>query len=55
MGARHELNKIHILGSFGIAAVTGLITGSWLAFALTSIFLIVLSVYTGEIRPRGRH
>jgi hypothetical protein len=54
MGARRELNRIHITGSVGIAALMGLVTGSWIAFVLMLIFLIALSVYTGDIRPKGR-
>jgi hypothetical protein len=54
MGARHELNRIHILGSVGIAVLTGVITSSWLLFWLMLGFLIVLSLCTGQIRPHSR-
>ena len=55
MGARQDLNRIHALGSFGLAAIAGLITNSWLVFAVVMAILIAISLFTGEIRPRRRN
>jgi hypothetical protein len=57
MGARQELNKIHIVGSFGVAAILGLLTGSVAVFVIAGAALIGAALCTEEIRPRsrGRH
>ena len=54
MGARHELNRLHLLGSLGLAGFLGLLAGSWSVFVTSAAVLIGLAVYAGEIRPRGR-
>lgn len=54
MGARHELNKFHILGGIGVAGVFGLATGSWAVFTVTGVVLIGTSLCSGEIRFRNR-
>jgi hypothetical protein len=53
MGARTELNKIHIVGSLGVAGLLGLLTGSFAVFAIASAVMIGSSVYAGEIRGNG--
>lgn len=53
MGARHELNKFHILGGIGVAGVFGLATGSWAVFTVTGVVLIGTSLCSGEIRFRN--
>lgn len=52
MGARDELNKVHLYTAFGVAVVLGLVTGSWVFFALTFAVMVGASLYVGEIRPR---
>jgi hypothetical protein len=52
MGARHELNKVHIVGSLGLAGVLGLVTGSMAVFVIASAALIGAALCTGQIRPR---
>ena len=54
MGARHELNKVHVLGSLGVAAFVGGLAGSWAVFAAVAVVLIVVGVYSGDIRAKGR-
>ena len=53
MGAREKLNKHHLIGSFGVAAIVGSLAGSWAVFAVVAVVLIVGSVYSGEIRGQG--
>ena len=52
MGARQELNKHHVIGSLGVAAIVGGLSGSWIVFAAVAAALIAGSVYNNEIRPR---
>lgn len=52
MGARKKLNAAYFGGSFFIAGVLGLLTGSWTIFALTLAVLLVLNCYDGSIRPK---
>ena len=56
MGAREKLNDHHIVGSLGVAAVIGGLTGSWVVFAVVAAALVATGVCTGEIRskPDGR-
>ncbi len=55
MGARNELNKVHIVGSLGAAGILGLLTGSVAVFLIASAALLGASLFTGEIRPhQGR-
>lgn len=51
MGARQKLNKAFFNGSLLIASVVGIVAESWLAFGLTLLVLLVLSVHSGDIRP----
>ena len=53
MGARNELNKIHVVGAIGLAGILGLATGSVAVFVIASAAMIGASVYTGEIRGKG--
>jgi hypothetical protein len=50
MGARHKLNRAYFHGSLLLAALAGLVAGSWLVFGLALVGLVVVSVATGEIR-----
>ena len=54
MGARHELNKIHVIGSLGLAGLLGLASGSFAVFVIAGAVLIASSVYAGEIRGKGK-
>ena len=54
MGARHELNTIHVFGSLVVAAFIGGLIGSWAVFAAVAALLIAGSVYSGDIRWKGR-
>jgi hypothetical protein len=53
MGARHELNKVHIIGSLGVAGILGLASGSWAVFVIAGAVLIGAAIYAGEIRGKG--
>ena len=55
MGARQDLNRVHALGSFGLAAIAGVIMNSWLVFVVVMAILIAISLFTGQIRPRRRN
>jgi hypothetical protein len=52
MGARRKLNRAHLAGALGLAALTGLASGSWTVFAVAGTVLIVTSLANGEIRFR---
>jgi hypothetical protein len=52
MGARNELNKVHIVGSLGVAGILGLVTGSVAVFVIAGAAMIGAVLCTGEIRPR---
>lgn len=54
MGARHKLNEIFFGGSIVFAALVGLASQSWSAFALVLAVLLVLQVAEGNIRPSRR-
>ena len=51
MGAREKLNRFHIIGSLGVAAIIGGLAGSWLVFGIVATALIAGSIHMGEIRP----
>ena len=51
MGARQKLNRHHIVGALGVAAIIGGLAGSWLVFGAVAAALIAGSIHTGEIRP----
>ena len=53
MGARHELNKVHVLGGLGLAGLLGLGSGFWVVFAVAGAVLIGAAIYSGEIRGKG--
>ena len=50
MPARQELNKFHIVGGLGLAAILGGLAGSWAVFFIAAVVLIGSSLYVGEIR-----
>jgi hypothetical protein len=53
VGARQELNKIHVVGSLSVAGLLGLMTGSFAVFVIASAVMIGASVHSGEIRGGG--
>ncbi len=53
MGARNELNKIHVVGSIGLAGLLGLLTGSTTVFVIAAAVMIGASIHSGEIRGNG--
>ena len=53
MGARQELNKHRVVGGLGLAALLGLVTGSWTVFVVMGAVLIGTAIFAGEIRGRG--
>ena len=54
MGAREKLNRIHVIGSLGLAGLLGLATGSVAVFVIAGAVMIGASVCTGEIRGKGK-
>jgi len=53
--SRDKINSQHLLGSIGIAALLGVVSGSWAIFVLIAAALIGASMATGEIRlPQNR-
>jgi len=54
VGAREKLNKHHVVGAIGVAAIVGGVAGSWLVFGVVAAALIAGSVHAGEIRPDKR-
>ena len=53
MGAREKLNRFHIIGSLGVAAIIGGLAGSWLVFGVVAAALIAGSIQAGEVRPEN--
>ena len=53
MGTRTELNKIHVVGSLGVAGLLGLMSGSFAVFVIAGAVLIGASIQTGGIRGKG--
>jgi len=54
VGARQKLNTHHIAGAVGVAALIGLITGSWLAATVVGALAIGMALHDGDIRFKGR-
>jgi hypothetical protein len=54
MGARQKLNALYLGGGLIAAAVVGVTTRSWVAFAVAWAVLIGLGLSDGEIRTRRR-
>ena len=50
MGARHELNDIHLTSSLAVAGFLGLMTGSWTIFIIAGAALIGAAIHSGDIR-----
>lgn len=55
MGSRQKLNRLHLVGDVGLAAVAGVVIGSWLAFLLALIVLVGLDIHVGAIRPAKKN
>jgi hypothetical protein len=54
MGARNKLNAAHMNGVLIMAGLAGLLTGSWLVFAVGFVILVIFGVHSGGIRPTKR-
>ena len=50
MGAREKLNSTHIIGSLGVAGVLGVLTSSWIVFAVAGTLMVAAGVCSGDIR-----
>jgi hypothetical protein len=55
MGARTKLNGVYAGGAVVVAAVVGLMAGSWIAFGASLLMLLALSLQSKRIRPRRSH
>jgi len=55
MGARTTLNGVYLSGTLALAAILGLIAGSWAVFVISLVVLIAANVHSGRIRPRRPH
>ena len=53
MGARDKLNRHHIVGSIGLAAVIGGLTGSWIIFGVVAAALVATGICNGDIRGKS--
>ncbi len=54
MGARNELNTFHIMGSLGVAGISGLATGSVAVFVIAGAALIGAGSTRARDLPRLR-
>ena len=54
MGARTRLNASYINGATIVSGVLAAVFGSWSLFCLLVVVLLATSIYTGDIRLRGR-
>ena len=54
MGARTRLNASYINGATIVSGVVAAVFGSWSLFCLLVVVLLATSIYTGDIRLRGR-
>ena len=52
MGARNKLNAAHMNGILIVAGLAGLLSGSWLVFAVGFAILFIFGVHSGGIRPK---
>jgi hypothetical protein len=55
MGARTTLNGFYASGAVVVAAVVGLMAGSWIAFGASLLILLALSLQSNRIRLRRSH
>ena len=53
MGARQKLNGAYVNGALVVAAVLGLMTGSWTIFIFAGAVLIGIAIYDGDIRSHS--
>ena len=54
MSARRKLNVAFFNGSVVVAVIVGLLFGSWVAFAIVLVVLLIGNLLMGEIRPSKR-
>ena len=45
------MNQHHVVGALGVAAIVGVMAGSWVVFVAVAAVLIASSIHSGEIRP----
>jgi hypothetical protein len=50
MGARQQLNRLALLGCAGVAAAVGVVSNSWVAFAVTLAVTAGAAVANRDIR-----
>lgn len=55
MSARQKLNRSYFNGSLLLAIAAGCLTNSWLVFLVALAILLLLNIYTEEIRLRSRN
>lgn len=55
VGARTTLNGIYASGAVVVAAVVGLMAGSWIAFGASLSILLALTLQSKRIRLRRSH
>jgi hypothetical protein len=48
--ARKKLNELNVAGAVGAGGIVGLLTGSWIVFAVVSAVLIAAGIGSGNIR-----
>lgn len=54
MSARHKLNKVHILGTIGLAAILGGAAQSWTIFVIAALVLVAVAIFSRDIRFKER-
>ena len=51
MNARQKLNHAYVNGSLILAAIAGLLCQSWVIFGVALTLLLLVNLFTREIRP----
>jgi hypothetical protein len=51
MGARDKLNRFHVYWYIGLAALAGLLAGSWGAFGAALALGLAVALHSGGLRP----
>ena len=54
MTARQKLNRLHLSGDIMLAAIAGMVAGSWWVFAVGVVVLVALDIHTGQVRTAKR-